>query len=608
MTMLDLTRDPHEPAKPGSAENRGGVKRLSLPPHFAGCPPKAPEFCFYEAGKQKQGDPFTLFDECIKEGGIAAVKGLGGYHLACDAKNEAAVARLRKKKLRYEKPFAVMMRDIDGVRCFCHVDASEESVLGCEKKPIVLLRRKDGCRVAEAVAPNSNRLGVMLPYSFQHRRIMENSDVLVMTSANISHRPTIYNDEEAVGTLFDIADAMLTHSREIKGRMDDSVCLVVSGRVLKLRRSRGYASEPVSLRGNGSVILALGAQQNNTFCLADGEKALLSGYIGDLDDADAEEFYDREIESYLKLFSLKPQIIACDMHPDYVSTRYAGRFRDRLPICRVQHHHAHFASVLAEHHLEGSVIGLIFDGTGYGGDGTLWGGEALWGDIAGTVRFGHMLQAPLLGGEAAIREPWRMALAMVNIACGKADALNLFSDYGDRAALLLQAGEGSINFPVTSGAGRLFDAVAALAGIRTHATYEGQAAIELEQALDDTAEGSYRFDIAWEKNMIIFDWRRLIRDIVHDVREGCGSGEISARYHRAVVQLLIDVSSLAREEYGSSRVVLSGGVFQNAYLLGRGAAGLQNRGFAVYANEKVPANDGGISYGQAAAASKLPAV
>ncbi|HKM16914.1 MAG TPA: carbamoyltransferase HypF, partial [Limnochordia bacterium] len=271
----------------------------------------------------------------------------------------------------------------------------------------------------------------------------------------------------------------------------------------------------------------------------------------------------------------------------------------------IQHHHAHFASVLAEHQLYDNAIGLIFDGTGYGEDDTLWGGEALWGNITGTERFGHMLRAPLLGGESAIREPWRMALAMLNISCGKTVAVDYFGKYGDRASLLLQAGERQINAPVTSSAGRLFDAVAALIGIRTHTTYEGQAAVELEQMIDDGARGSYGFEITREKGRFIFDWRQLIRDIVRDLGKGCSRGEIAVRFHRAVVHLLVDLAVLARGEYACSRIVLSGGVFQNAYLLGHGVARLQRKGFAVYTNEKVPANDGDISYGQAAAVSRL---
>ncbi|HOP68650.1 MAG: carbamoyltransferase HypF [Dethiobacteria bacterium] len=568
------------------------------------CPACGPELYFYKAGERQEGDPLLLFDECIREGGIVAVKGLGGYHLACDACNPEAVSRLRRRKLRYEKPFALMMRDLNTAKRFCWVDSQEEAALLDARKPIVLLRRKEEGRIAEEVAPGNQRLGVMLPYTPLHCLIMENNQVLVMTSANISDRPMIYDDAEAAGSLFAIAEAMLTHNREIFRRVDDSVCLVAAGQTRMIRRARGYAPEPLRLEGNRSVILALGAQQKNTFCLAKGEDAFLSGHIGDLDDPDTERFYEREIESYLRLFSARPEVVACDLHPDYVSSRYARRFKKELPVYQIQHHHAHFASVLAEHNLKEKAVGLIFDGTGYGEDGTLWGGEALWGDIAGTERIGHLLPAPLLGGEAAIREPWRMALAMVYLACGKEEALEYFAQQGDKAALLLQAGERGINAPATTGAGRLFDAVAALAGVRTHTTYEGQAAIDLEQVLDDSAAGSYGFDIAWEGDMMIFDWRQLIRDVVRDARKGLRCGEIAAKFHRAVVQLLADVSLLARKHYGSGRVVLSGGVFQNAYLLDHGVARLKNSGFEVYTNAKVPANDGGISFGQAAAASR----
>lgn len=569
---------------------------------FSSCPACGPELCFYKAGVKQDGDPLLLFDRLIREGGIVAVKGLGGYHLACDVQNEAAVARLREKKSRYEKPFAVMMRDIDTVKRCCYLDAQEEAALRCAQKPIVLLQKKESCVVAEDTAPGSTRLGVMLPYTPLHCMIMENNALLVMTSANKCGCPTIYDDDEA---LFDLAEAVLTHRRKITHRMDDSVCMVVSGRVRLLRRARGYVPAPVPLKGGQGVVLALGAQQKNTFCLAVGESAFLSTHMGALDEMENEKYYASEIRSYMRLLDAKPEVIACDLHPDYVSTRFASRFKNRLPIYQIQHHHAHFASVLAEHQLKGNAVGLIFDGTGYGEDGTIWGGEALWGDISGTERFGHMLQAPLLGGEAAIHEPWRMALAVLKISCGEDAARDHFREYGDQVGLLLRASERGINSPMTSGAGRLFDAVAALIGIRSHTTYEGQAAIELEQAIDEAAEGSYGFDIVREKGMLIFDWRQLIRDIVRDLRRGCRSGKIAARYHRAVVRLLADISVLAKKEYACRRVVLSGGVFQNAYLLHHGVAGLQREGFAVYTNEQVPANDGGISFGQAAAVSQL---
>lgn len=569
------------------------------------CPVCGPKLSFYKAGEMQRGDPRTLFDECIREGGIVAVKGIGGYHLACDAKNEDAVARLRKNKIRYDKPFAVMMRDMDTVKRFCDVDAEEEAILSCARKPIVLLQKKENCGIAKDTAPNNGRLGVMLPYTPLHCILMQNHDVMIMTSANISDRPMIYDDHEAMGRLFDIADAVLTHNRQIFRRMDDSVCAVASGKVRMMRRARGYAPEPVRLKGNRCTILALGSQQKNTFCLAKGEDAFLSGHIGDLDDMETARCYESEIQSYMRLFDAKPDIIACDMHPDYVSTRYADHFRRLLPIDKIQHHHAHFASVLAEHDIEKNAIGLVFDGTGYGKDGAVWGGEALWGDIGGSERIGHMRYAPLLGGEAAIREPWRMALAMMSISCGEAAALDYFDRYGNKAALLLRANERGINSPMTSGAGRLFDAVAALAGIRTHTTFEGQAAVDLEQAIDNSADGSYGFDIAWEAERMIFDWRQLICDVVRDVRRGCCGGEISVRFHRAMVQLLVDVSALAKKQYGSRTVALSGGVFQNMYLLCHGIAKLELSGFDVYSNEKVPANDGGISFGQAASASRL---
>jgi len=569
------------------------------------CPVCGPRLFFYSAGELQQGDPYALFDEAIRAGRIVAVKGIGGYHLACDAKNREAVARLRKNKIRYDKPFAVMMRDLDTVRRYCHVDEVEEAVLSCSRKPIVLLRKKEDCGIAEETAPRNGRLGVMLPYTPLHLILMQNHDVLVMTSANITDRPMIYDDGEALGSLFGIADAILTHNRPIFRRMDDSVCMAVGGKVRMIRRARGYVPEPVRLRGNGSVILALGAQQKNTFCLVKGEDAFLSGHIGDLDDPDTEKCFESEIKSFMHLFDAEPDIIACDMHPDYVSTRYAERFRDKLPIFQIQHHHAHFASVLAEHQIEEKVIGLIFDGTGYGEDGTLWGGEVLWGGIGESKRIGHMLYAPLLGGEAAIREPWRMALAMMRIAWGEKAALEYFEKFGKVSSLLLAAGDRGINSPVTSSAGRLFDAVAALAGIRTHTTYEGQAAVELEQAIDESEEGSYGIDVGWEVDRMVFDWRQLIRDVVNDVRKGAGQGKIAAKFHRAVVRLLVDAASSAKRQYGSNIVVLSGGVFQNVYLLHHGLAELEKRGFDVYSNEELPANDGGISYGQAAAASRL---
>lgn len=568
------------------------------------CPVCGPKLTFCKEGEVLDADPYELFDKWVHEGGIIAVKGIGGYHLACDAANEDAVKRLRKNKIRYDKPFAVMMRSIDTVRKFCDINRQEEETLLCPGKPIVLLKKKKDCGIAEDTAPNNNRIGVMLPYTPLHMLLMQNNEALVMTSANLSDRPMIYHDTEAMQSLFKISDAILMHNRQIYRRMDDSVCVFAAGKVRMLRRARGYAPEPIKLYGNSRIILALGAQQKNTFCLVKGDNAFLSGHIGDLDDPDTESFYASEIQSFMRLFDAKPEMIACDMHPDYVSTRYATCFDGGLPVNKIQHHHAHFASVLAEHQMEEPAIGLIFDGTGYGTDGTIWGGEALFGGIRSSERVGHLRYTSLLSGEAAIHEPWRVALAMMCDACGESEALDYFKAYEEKAALLLHMKKQGINSPAASSAGRLFDAVAALAGLRMLTTYEGQAAVDLEQAIDPSADGSYHFDILSEGNTMIFDWRQIIRDVVRDAKKGIDAGIISARFHRAVVHLMTDVAYQAKKRYECSRIVLSGGVFQNVYLLENGISRLERCGFKALTNEMVPANDGGISFGQAAATSR----
>lgn len=616
-TMSEFIQCPECQREYDNPENR----RFHAQPNA--CPSCGPQLSFYRAGKLVEGDPFLLFDECIKNGGIAAVKGLGGYHLACDACNEGAVERLRKNKVRYDKPFAVMMDSIDTVRNNCIINDDELSVLTSPQKPIVLLEKNEGSGIAHATAPGNGRLGVMLPYTPLHLIIMQTNKALIMTSANISDCPMIYDDCEAFEKLFGIADAVLTHNRQIYRRMDDSVCMLAAGSIRMIRRARGFAPCPVKLMGNSPVILSLGAQQKNTFCIKKEENAFVSGHIGDLDDIDTAAFYEKEIESYIRLLDVKPEVIACDMHPDYVSTHYAQRFRKILPIYNIQHHHAHFASVLAEHEIRENSLGLIFDGTGYGTDGTIWGGEALWGNIGASERIGHMLYAPLPGGEAAIHEPWRMAMAMVDIACGEDKALEFFERNAARKReveieakkestatvydpqLLLRACHNGINSPMTSSIGRLFDAVSAIAGIRMEGSYEGQAAVDLEQAIDPQASGSYGFDIISESGMMVFDWRQLIRDTVRDAWSNVSGGIISTRFHRATARLLVEAASAAGKQYGCRRVALSGGVFQNAHLLCDGAAQLEAGGFEVLLNEKVPSNDGGISYGQAAAAAWL---
>lgn len=569
------------------------------------CPTCGPRLQFYISGQLQQGDPIERFKEFISAGKIVAVKGLGGYHLACDAENETAVRRLRKNKIRYDKPFAVMIRDVDTVKRYCKLDADEEKILSDYKKQIVLLEKKENCPIAKETTLDNTRLGVMLPYTPLHTILMQNHEILIMTSANISDQPMIYDDGEALNKLPEIADAILTHNRAIYRRMDDSVCMMISGKARMIRRGRGYAPAPIRLEGNKAVILSLGSQQKNTFCLAIGENAFLSGHIGDLDDIDTEKCYEAEINAYLKIFEAKPEAIACDLHPDYISTRFADRFTNQLPIYKIQHHHAHFASVLAEHNLQNHAFGLIFDGTGFGEDGALWGGELLMGGIEKSQRKGHLRYAPLLGGEAAIQEPWRMALSMISSACGDACALEYFEKYGDKATLLLQAGSRGLHSPLTSGMGRLFDAVAAITGLRHVSSFEGQAAIELENAMDSSEKGAYGFDIIWEDNEMIFDWRQLICEIVLDVKRGRTIGVIAMKFHRALVSLICASSINIRKQYDVNTAVLSGGVFQNAFLLREGLHQLEKRGFKAFSNKMIPANDGGISYGQAAVVSQL---
>ena len=567
------------------------------------CPVCGPQLFFYENGREISGDPIRLFSEAVSSGKTVAVKGVGGYHLACDALNEEAVGRLRKRKLRYDKPFAVMMRDIETVKRYCEVSGEEEPLLASPEKPIVLLKKKPDCPIARSVTMRNNRLGVMLPYAPLHCLLMQNHEALVMTSGNLSDHPMIFDDSEALQKLPAVADCILTHNRRIFRRVDDSVSIVINGKVHLIRRARGYVPEPARLDGNQSVILALGAQQKNTFCLCKGENAFLSGHIGDLDEADTAECLEREIESFVKIFDADPQVIACDLHPDYVSTRIASRYEGKLPIFHIQHHHAHMASVLAEHGLTDNAIGFTFDGTGLGLDGRVWGGEVLYGNRADFARCGHLLYFPLLGGEGAVREPWRCALAVTDIACGRGAAFSLFPEYLEEAKILLAAGDKNINAPLTSSMGRLFDAVSALCGIRKTTTYEGQAAVELQQVMDESAAGAYRFEMIEEHGRMIFDWRPLIRAVVADVQAGIPAGTVSLKFHRAVAELIVSAANRLRAEKGCDTVVLTGGVFQNDFLLEKSMKKLEESGFAVYTNQLVPVNDGGLSFGQAAVAS-----
>jgi len=567
------------------------------------CAVCGPKLSFLVDGVELTGDPVALFAEAIRAGRIVAVKGIGGFHLACDATNESAVRMLRARKQRYEKPFAVMLRNLDEVNRYCEVSAAEIALLSSPQKPIVLLQKRENAALAPSVAPENRRLGVMLPYTPLHCLLLEETPALVLTSGNVSDRPMLYRDEDVPAAFAELADAVLTHNRPIVRRVDDSVFVTSLGEPRPLRRARGWAPEPVPLTSGTRQILAMGAQQKNTFCLVKDGQAFLSSHVGDLDDPDTEAEYLREITSMQRLFSVEPELVACDLHPDYASTRIAQEMR--LPLIAIQHHHAHFASVLAEHAIQSPALGFIWDGTGYGEDGTIWGGETLLGTVSGSKRIGHILPFRLLGGEAAVHEPWRVALSTGELALDRARALQLFPACAREAEVLLRASDAGLNAPVTTSMGRLFDAIAALCGLRETVSYEGQAAIALEQIADESEQESYQFSVVREPDGWIYDWRSVVQGVILDAASGVLPSRISMRFHRALANLLAEAAKLHRDETGCTIVALSGGCFQNELLLKLCVTELTNSGFTVLINRLVPCSDGGISYGQAAVAAAL---
>ena len=565
------------------------------------CAVCGPRLSFLVEGTELGGDPIERFADFIRAGKIVAIKGIGGFHLACDATNESAVALLRARKQRYEKPFAVILRDLDEVDRHCINSNEEKALLTSPQKPIVLLQTRGEALLAPSVAPENNRLGVMLPYTPLHCLLLEKIPALVLTSGNISDRPMLYRDDDTPAAFAALADAILSHNRPIVRRVDDSVFVVSLGSSRPLRRARGWAPEPLPLKGNTRAILAMGAQQKNTFCLLRNEQAFLSSHIGDLDDPETETEYLREINSMQRLFSIKPELVVCDLHPEYASTRLAKE--TGLPLFAVQHHHAHFASVLAEHAEDSPALGFIWDGTGYGTDGTIWGGETLFGGVAQSQRIGHILPFRLFGGEAAVHEPWRVALSVAEIALGRAEAMRLFPAHAEEAKILLQAADVGLNAPETTSMGRLFDAVAALCTLRETVSFEGQAAIRLEQIADTSDLETYQLNLVRGEDGWIYDWRGLIKRAILDAANGIPAGKISMRFHRALAHLLVEAAETHRRETGCNIVALSGGCFQNELLLKLGTNALTQAGFTVLINRLVPCNDGGISFGQAAVAA-----
>ncbi|MFC1997164.1 carbamoyltransferase HypF [Chloroflexota bacterium] len=582
----------------------------------------------------------------LTQGKIIAIKGLGGFHLACDATNSKSVSELRQRKLRVDKPFALMMPDIETIERYCLVNRTEYELLISRERPIVLLEPKPGTNIAPAVAPGQNTLGVMLPYSPLHYLLFNPPTIdsskllaLVMTSGNLSEEPIAYTNDEAKVRLQSLADAFLMHNRRIHTRCDDSVFSAAPHKLVNdrvkdlpsttnisqitsygypLRRSRGYAPKSLQLPWENTLqILATGTELKNTFCLTKGKYAFLSHHIGDMENYETLQSFENGVEHFERLFRIQPEAIACDLHPDYLATRYAlARAKSaNLSIHKIQHHHAHIAACMADNNLIGDkpVIGVSFDGTGFGDDEAIWGGEFLLADYKGYQRFAHLAYSPLPGGDAATRKPARIALAQlwqagidwdedlppVNFLCG------------DEMTLLRSMLEANINCPLTSSMGRLFDAVAALTGVRGEVNYEGQAAIEFEALADPDIRELYPIKIqkvevgeqGLTSNSLSLDPSPMFKEVISDLRTGTLLPTIAAKFHNGVASIIAEVCQTMRYEFEVNEVALSGGVWQNRTLLKKSINLLERSGFTVFIHHQVPTNDGGLALGQAVIAS-----
>ncbi len=539
--------------------------------------------------------------QLLRDGRILAIKGLGGFHLSCDAHNQAAVSLLRERKRRNGKAFAVMVGSIEIAARLCEIDDAERALLTGHTRPIVLLPRRAECALAASIAPGNNRLGVMLPYTPLHHMLFDGGlDALVMTSGNTSEEPIVSRNEESWPRLHTLADHFLLHNREICTRVDDSVFQVFEGREYPVRRSRGYAPDPILLAAPAPEVLACGGELKNTLCLTKGRYAILSQHIGDLENLETMEFFEETLAHLRRFFRVNPVVAAHDLHPNYLGTRFALE-RSGLPTVGVQHHHAHIAACMADNGIDGRVLGVSLDGTGYGADGKIWGGEFLACDFSEFDRLGHLRYIPLAGGDRAVRQPWRSALAYLRDAFGDgASGLDL-PMFRDVETNQIRAVDSMIARGIqtidTSSCGRLFDAVSAMLGIRYETSYEGQAAIELEMAAGE-ADGAYPFELTAGEPFQI-DMRPAVVAIAREMAAGESSAAISARFHRTVSEVITAACERMRSAGGLERVCLSGGTFQNLRLLRLTTASLRKRGFEVFVHRRVPTNDGGLALGQA---------
>jgi len=572
------------------------------------CPACGPRLTLVDTrGGVAGGEVLVETRRLLATGSIVAIKGIGGFHLACDATDQTAVRRLRERKGREAKPLALMVADVAEAERICHVSGDERALLTSSARPIVVLRARVASGIAPAVAPGMGSLGVMLPYSPLHHLLFDGSArrlrALVMTSGNRSEEPIATDNGDALARLGGIADAFLLHDRPIQVRCDDSVTRFAAGGELPMRRSRGYAPFPVRLPFHARPILACGAELKGAVCLTRGQYAFMSPHIGDLANLETYVSYREMVARMAALFRVRPEAVAHDLHPDYLSTRYAEGLDPRLPRVAVQHHHAHVAACMAEHGLEGPVIGVAFDGTGYGSDGRIWGGEFLVTEYARFTRAGHLGYVPMPGGERAVEEPFRMALAHLRAAGrGWDHALPPIAEAADaeRSAVAWQLHH-EVNAPSTSSVGRLVDAVASILGVRHRVRYEAEAAMELEALVDPCARGMYPVAIL-DGAPAVIDPGPVIRGVVDDFLAGATEPVIAARFHWTLVAAIVEMCGRIRKATDLDRVALSGGVFQNVTLLAAARRDLARAGFEVFSHHRVPPNDGGIALGQAVVA------
>ncbi len=573
------------------------------------CPACGPRLWLTDAaGVRMPGDPVETAAALLREGKIVAVKGLGGFHLACDATSDEAVELLRERKHRYGKPLAVMVRDVEEAAAYCFVDDEEERILAGPRAPVVLLEERSGSDISRAVAAGLSRQGIFLPYTPLHHLLMaEAGRPLVMTSGNVSSEPIATGNDEALRRLAGIADNFLLHDRDILVRYDDSVTCVFRGAEYPVRRSRGYAPYPIGLRTPVSrQVLGVGPELKNTFCIVRGEQAFIGQHIGDMESSGELEHFEEALTALKRLFSLEPEAVAHDLHPEYMTTQLAREMG--LPTVGVQHHHAHIVSCMADNRLEGEALGVAWDGTGYGEDGTVWGGEFLACDESGFRRLAHLYGYPMPGADACIYRIYRMVMGVLSVLYPDVDEAverlraRFALEDAEAQTMAFQLKNG-VNSPLTSSAGRMFDVASAVSGVRSEAVYDGQAACELE-ALAVPVSDYYGFDIDRSSEPWVVDTRQVFREMMVDADGGMTPGELAGKFHATMALIIVETARALARETGLRRVALSGGVFQNTTLAGWAVEGLESAGLEVCVHRRVPCNDGGVSLGQAIIGAK----